>query len=98
MGPGVVAVGAGGTILRYNPATDAWSPQASGTTNALYGVTRTPPGGTFAVVGAVGTILHYDGTRWIPQTSGTTDTLSGVDKVPMVAANVAVGPGGAVLV
>jgi len=97
MGPGVVAVGAGGTILRYNPATDAWSPQASGTTNALYGVTRTPPGGTFVVVGAVGTILHYDGTSWIPQTSGTTATLYGVDKVPMVAANFAVGAGGTIL-
>ena len=97
MGPGVVTVGAGGTILRYNPATDAWSPQTSGTTNALYGVTRTPPGGTFVVVGAAGTILHFDGTSWIPQPSGTTATLYGVDKVPMVAANFAVGAGGTIL-
>jgi len=97
MGPGVVTVGAGGTILRYNPATDAWSPQTSGTTNALYGVTRTPPGGTFVVVGAAGAILHYDGTNWIPQTSGTTATLYGVDKVPMVAVNFAVGAGGTIL-
>ncbi len=97
MGPGVVAVGAGGTILRYDHTTDSWSPQTSGTTNALYGVTRTPPGGTFVVVGAAGTILHYDGTSWIPQTSGTTATLYGVDKVPMVAANFAVGAGGTIL-
>jgi len=97
MGPGVVVVGAGGTILRYDHTTDSWSPQTSGTTNALYGVTRTPPGGTFVVVGAAGTILHYDGTSWIPQTSGTTATLYGVDKVPMVAANFAVGAGGTIL-
>ena len=97
MGPGVVVVGAGGTILRYDPTTDSWGPQTSGTTNALYGVARTPPGRTFVVVGAGGTILHYDGTNWIPQTSGTTAALYSVARVPGVAANFAVGAGGTIL-
>jgi Bacterial Ig-like domain (group 2) len=97
MGPARYVVGAGGTILGWVPTQHAWIAQASGTTSDLYGLARTPPGGTLVAVGAGGTIVHLAGTTWIPQQSGTANPLYGVGKVPLVAANFAVGAQGTIL-
>ncbi|HVH10115.1 MAG TPA: Ig-like domain-containing protein [Gemmatimonadales bacterium] len=97
MGPGRYVVGAGGTILAWTPAQHAWIAESSGTAVALYGLARTPPGGTIVTVGAGGTILHLTGTSWSPQASGTTNPLYSVGKVPLMAANYAVGAQGTIL-
>ena len=68
------AVG-GPYITHYDGVS--WSPQASGTTNNLFGIWGSAPNDVFAV-GANGTILHYDGTGWSAQASGTTGHLYGV--------------------
>ena len=70
----VFAVG-GPSITHYDGVS--WSPQASGTTNNLFGIWGSAPNDVFAV-GASGTILHYDGTGWSAQASGTTGHLYGV--------------------
>ncbi len=58
-------VGDGGTILHSSDGVN-WSPQPSGTANALFGVSVISKSDAFAV-GALGTILHYDGTAWTQQ-------------------------------
>ena len=55
-------VGDGGTILHSSDGA-SWSPQSSGTTVDLFGVTVSVPSNGYAV-GALGTILHYNGTSW----------------------------------
>lgn len=70
----VFAVG-GSSITHYDGVR--WSPQASSTTNNLFGVWGSSPNDVFAV-GVKGTILHYDGTGWSAQVSGTTQTLFGI--------------------
>lgn len=59
---GYFLVGDGGTILHSSDAM-RWSPQTSGTTNDLFGVTVNTDSNAYAV-GALGTILHYDGKVW----------------------------------
>ncbi len=59
---GFFAVGDGGTILHsFDGMT--WTAQSSGTTNDLFGLWVTSDTAAFAV-GALGTILHYDGKTW----------------------------------
>ncbi len=75
-----IAVGTGGTVLTTVDES-VWSPQTSGTTNALNAVTFNGSGSTNAwAVGANGTILYTQnsGAAWTPQTSGTTDALNAV--------------------
>jgi len=55
-------VGDGGTILHSSDGV-SWSPQSSGTTDDLFGVTVNTQSNAYAV-GAMGTILHYGGTSW----------------------------------
>ena len=57
----VFLVGDGGTIVR-SPDLATWSPQSSGTSEDLTGADENG-----FVVGAGGTILHYDGTTWTTQ-------------------------------
>jgi len=71
----VYAVGASGTILKYNGTS--WSSQTSGTTNNLYGIWGTASNNIFAV-GASGIILNYTASWSSPMTSGTTSNLYGV--------------------
>ncbi|WP_287153976.1 IPT/TIG domain-containing protein, partial [Candidatus Solincola tengchongensis] len=63
----VWAVGAGGTILRYNGTS--WTSQNSGTTNALYDVSAAAANRVWAV-GYQGILLYYDGSSWKEQDSG----------------------------
>ncbi len=58
------AVGAAGTILRYQ--SGAWSPADSPTVQDLYGLYMLSPTEGWAVGGnnGIGVILHYDGTAW----------------------------------
>jgi hypothetical protein len=72
----VFAVGAGGTILRYNGS--AWSAMASGTTSILWDVWGSSGSDVYAV-GDGGTILHYNGSAWSPMAfSGPANNLMGV--------------------
>jgi hypothetical protein len=71
----VWAVGANGTILKFNGTS--WSAQTSGTTQNLNGVWGSSATSVWAV-GANGTILKFNGTSWSAQTSGTTQNLNGV--------------------
>jgi len=57
----IIAVGEGGTILRYNGFF--WSPAASGTTLQLSGIWGSSAGDVYAV-GDGATILHFDGLCW----------------------------------
>jgi len=59
----VFAVGAGGTILRFDG--DAWTPMDSGTTADLNAVYGRGPDEVYAV-GAAQTFLRFDGTSWTP--------------------------------
>jgi hypothetical protein len=72
----VWAVGHGGTILFYDGTS--WSPQASGATGTLWGVSALDENHVWAVGSSGGTILFYDSASWNPQASGTTDILVGV--------------------
>jgi hypothetical protein len=69
------AVGDDGTILRLTPR-DAQHVDVP-TTNDLYGIGGSSTTGLYAV-GALGTVLHYDGSRWRPVKSGTIRDLSNV--------------------
>ena len=86
------AVGAGGTILRYNGV--GWSSEASHTVETLRGVYAANSAAVW-MVGDAGTILYFDG-RTITNISGGSGALnavagSGVDDVWIV------GNGGSVL-
>jgi photosystem II stability/assembly factor-like uncharacterized protein len=59
---GYFAVGDGGTILHSSDGVH-WSPQASGTTNDLFGLLVGSDSSAVAV-GAMGTILVYNGVTW----------------------------------
>src|SRR5713226_1443217 len=87
----VVAVGAGGTILRTTNGGATWTPQSSGTTHWLFGVSFVDAN-TGTAVGAAGTILLTTdgGATWTPQSSGTTNPLLGV---AFVDANTGAGVG-----
>jgi hypothetical protein len=91
-----VAVGAAGTIATNTTAdiSVAWTPQTSGTTQDLYGVSYAD--GMFVAVGKTGTLLTSpDGVAWTVQTSGTINNLYQV----AYGANifVAVGDGGTIV-
>jgi hypothetical protein len=87
------AVGAGGSILRYDGTN--WSSESSGTGATLYGVWGVGGGVLFAV-GTGGTILRRDGGVWSPETSGTSAILG--DAWGSSATDVfAVGVGGTIL-
>jgi len=61
----VFVVGDGGAIFHSSDGV-RWSQQASGTGNNLFGVAAVSASDVFAV-GALGTILHYDGRAWSKQ-------------------------------
>src|SRR3989338_7522657 len=65
--------------LVFSAEAQTWSPQTSGTTNALSSVHFISADVGWAV-GATGTILKTvnGGVSWTPQTSGTTDALYSV--------------------
>jgi hypothetical protein len=71
----VWAVGAAGTVLRWNGT--AWSSVWGGTTQELTAVWGTSASDIWAV-GAVGTILHWNGFNWSSFASGTTNRLEAV--------------------
>lgn len=71
----VWAVGAGGTVLKWNGK--AWAAQPSGTTQDLYSVGGSAADAVWAV-GASGTILRWDGIAWSSLPSGTLASLYGV--------------------
>jgi photosystem II stability/assembly factor-like uncharacterized protein len=75
-------VGGNGTILVTSDAGATWSPQESGTTNELNGVSF-PTALCGWVVGAGGVILHTSdgGTTWLAQDSGSTKPLLDVSFV-----------------
>src|SRR5207249_2374990 len=68
------AVGDGGVILRTTNGGDSWSPQTSGTTKTLYGVSFTDTNnGTISgfALGGTGIILRTTdgGNNWVEQTN-----------------------------
>lgn len=69
------AVGDGGTVLRLTPRNAQHVDVP--TTNDLYGIGGSSSTGLKAV-GALGTVLHYDGSMWRPVKSGTIRDLSNV--------------------
>ena len=71
----VFAVGASGTIQRYNGTS--WSAMTSDTTVQLNSVWGSSASNVFAV-GALGTIRYYNGNAWSKMTSGTIFQLNGV--------------------
>jgi hypothetical protein len=71
----VFAVGATGTILRWNGT--AWAPLTSGTTLRLYAVSGSAANNVFAV-GEIGTALRWNGSTWSPTTTGTLTVKRGV--------------------
>lgn len=68
----VWAIGAAGTILKWNGT--AWAAQTSGTGQQLFAVGGVDAGNVWAV-GSSGTILKWNGTAWAAQTSGTNQNL-----------------------
>ena len=64
-------------VLAAGGEANTWAPQASGTTNDLYGVSALNANHAWAV-GENGTILFYNGTSWSRQASGTTYDLHSV--------------------
>jgi photosystem II stability/assembly factor-like uncharacterized protein len=69
------AVGAGGTIVRWNGTL--WSTFGSPTSNALNGVDMISATNGFAV-GNGGVIIRWNGTNWVTVTSPTTSNLRAV--------------------
>ncbi|MCB0276744.1 MAG: T9SS type A sorting domain-containing protein, partial [Calditrichaeota bacterium] len=65
------AVGANGTICRYNGST--WIPETVGTNITFYGVYAV--GNTAYAVGENGTICRYINGVWTPQATGTSATF-----------------------
>jgi photosystem II stability/assembly factor-like uncharacterized protein len=94
-GPGLVAVGDSGTILRSTDAGVTWSSARSGSRHQLRGVWGA--GSTVVAVGDSGTILRSvdAGASWSPVESGTTDLLRGVSGDGSTL--VVVGNGGRIL-
>jgi hypothetical protein len=91
-GSTIIAVGNGGTILRFNGTSV--TKMTSPTPNHL----RDVDGGALGAiaVGDTGTILRFDGTTWSTMTSPTTENLHGVHVVSP-ASVYAVGANGTVL-
>jgi photosystem II stability/assembly factor-like uncharacterized protein len=86
-------VGNGGTILHTSDGT-TWTPQTSGTTQNLLGMSF-PDGNDGWAVGNNGTILHTTdaGAPWTPQSSGTTTSLLGVSFASTTCGIASVGDG-----
>src|SRR5262249_16714511 len=93
----MVAVGYGGTILRTTDGGASWTPQFSGTTNILHGVSFVDAN-TGTAVGESGSIVRTTdgGATWTPQFSGTTNILYGVSFVD-ANTGTAVGGNGTIL-
>jgi hypothetical protein len=70
-----IAVGASGTIVRWNGAT--WSVVPAVTTRALRAVWGFAGNDIFAV-GDAGTVLHWNGVAWSSMPTGTSRNLRGV--------------------
>jgi hypothetical protein len=72
-------VGDSGNIVRTTDGGTSWTPQSSGTTAGLFGVSFTDAN-TGTAVGSGGTIFRTTdgGTNWTPQSSGTGHSLKGV--------------------
>ncbi len=90
----VVAVGAAGTILQFDPIGAGWQLRASGITQDLYAT-----GPAAIVVGAGGTIRenHPMVKAWMPDPSGTTNALYAIARAHgMQGGFYAVGAGGTV--
>jgi len=75
----VFAVGAEGTILRYDGAR--WYGMSTPTRVELRAVWGTGPTDVYAV-GETGTILRFDGARWTRMTSPTRKILLGFERRP----------------
>src|SRR5262249_38400098 len=88
----VVAVGEVGTILRTTDGGATWTPQSSGTTRFLRGVSFADANTGWAV-GDGGTILRSSdgGVTWTPQSSGRIENLRAVS---FVDANTGTAVGG----
>jgi hypothetical protein len=73
----VVAVGDGGKAYRYDTTSTTWTPVATGTTEALYGIWG-PSDDLAWAVGANGTILRWTSGTFAPDTSPVTRDLMAV--------------------
>src|SRR5579864_1660032 len=75
-------VGDNGTILHTSDGGATWRPQASGMSDALFGVSFVDTNNGWAV-GEPAAILHTSngGATWSHQTSGTANNLLGVSFV-----------------
>ncbi|MBK7632265.1 MAG: T9SS type A sorting domain-containing protein [Ignavibacteriales bacterium] len=87
----------GNIILHTTDGGITWTPQTSGITNGLLGVSF-PDLNNGIAVGYIGTILKTTngGTTWTPQTSGTTNTLFDVSFTDAIN-GIAVGGSGTIL-
>jgi hypothetical protein len=75
--------GAGGMILRYDRATDAFTRMTTPGTDAIFGIWGSSPTDVWAVGGAIGGASgafawKLDGDSWVPA-DGFPDTLAGTD-------------------
>lgn len=91
----IVAVGAAGTILKWDG--QAWGKETSGVATALRGITIPRGDSTFIIVGDKGTILKRDMTMWTkltdPSSGANLNGVSGDSKDDVFI----VGDGGSVL-
>lgn len=88
----VLAVGAGGVVLRWSGAAP-WEQQANlMTPNSLYGVYSSSPMGAW-VVGDGGTLLRLNGTKWTLPETGTRNNLRAVHGISDADVWVAGGAG-----
>ncbi|MCL6639492.1 MAG: hypothetical protein K6T80_07430, partial [Firmicutes bacterium] len=71
------AVGADGSIEKYDPAENKWKAMASPTTGYLLGIWGTGTGDIYAV-GQMARVIHYDGSDWSIVYEGSGGTLRSV--------------------
>ena len=92
-----LAVGGGGTIVRYEPGV-AWDVVASPATRALHDVAWPAPNQAWAI-GERGTILRFDGTRWRHDAASGRLTTEALYALAFRSASdgIAVGAKGAIL-
>jgi len=66
----------GGAVFHYAGAPAGWSPVSTPPVGDLYDIWGVPP--DVWAVGAVGEILHFDGSTWTRDSSGVSELLRGV--------------------